>query len=162
MSHEALVKALQSLDFTKDLKQEHQSTLAAIACHVSFSEGAAIFSEEDVSELVYVIERGKVVLFTKVPGHGEVPILELGPGDLLGWSSLFALKPKTASARVTESVHAIAINAPKLRELCRTNSELGYNILWRVANVISDRLRAARAMLLDMFEPSRNDTSLAA
>lgn len=162
MSHEALVKALQSLEFTKDLKPEHQATLAAISCHVTYSEGTAIFSEEDVSELVYVIEKGKVVLLTKVPGHGELPILELGAGDLLGWSSLFALKPKTASAKVIESVHAVAINAPKLRALCRTDTELGYNILWRVANVISDRLRAARGMLLDMFEPSRNDSSIAA
>jgi hypothetical protein len=38
---------------------------------------------------------------------------------------------------------------------------LGYTILWRVANVISDRLRAARAQLLDMFEPSRGDNPLA-
>jgi CRP-like cAMP-binding protein len=162
MSHEALIKALQSLEFTKDLKHEHLATLAAIASHVSFSEDATVFSEEDVSELVYVIEKGKVVLLTKVPGHGEVPILELGAGDLLGWSSLFAPKRKTASAKVVEAVHAIAINATKLRELCRTDTELGYNILWRVANVISDRLRAARSMLLDMFEPSRKDTSLAA
>lgn len=162
MSREELVKALESLEFTKDLRKEHQAALGAISCHVSFSEGASIFSEEDVSELVYVIEKGKIVLNTKVPGHGEVPILELGAGDLLGWSSLFALKPKTASAVVIEHVHAIAINAPKLRELCRADTELGYNILWRVANVISDRLRAARAMLLDMFEPSRTNNSLAA
>jgi CRP/FNR family cyclic AMP-dependent transcriptional regulator len=162
MVHDDLVKALQSLEFTKDLKHEHLAKLAAIACHVSFSEGATIFAEEDVSELVYVIERGRVVLQTKVPGHGEVQILELGPGDLLGWSSLFAPKRKTASAKVVESAHAIAINATKLRELCRIDAELGYQILWRVANVISDRLRAARAMLLDMFEPSRKDTSLAA
>jgi CRP-like cAMP-binding protein len=160
MYQEALIKALESLEFTKDLKKEHLSTLAAISCHVTFTEGAAIFSEEDVSELVYVIEKGKVALLTKVPGHGEVPILELSAGDLLGWSSLFALKPKTATARVIESVHAIAINAPKLRELCRSDAVLGYTILWRVANVISDRLRAARKMLLDMFEPSRNGTLL--
>jgi CRP-like cAMP-binding protein len=162
MSHEALIKALQSLEFTKDLKHEHLAALGAIASHVSFSEGATIFSEEDVSELVYVLERGRVVLLTKVPGHGEVPILELGAGDLLGWSSLFAPKRKTASANVVEAVHAIAINATKLRELCRTDTELGYNILWRVANVISERLRAARAMLLDMFEPSRTETTIAA
>jgi CRP-like cAMP-binding protein len=162
MVHEALTKALQSLEFTKDLKDEHLAKLAAIACHVSFSEGATIFAEEDISELVYVIERGKVVLRTKVPGHGEVQILELGPGDLLGWSSLFAPKRKTASAEVIESAHAIAINATKLRELCRVDPELGYQIIWRVANVISDRLRAARTLLLDMFEPSRKNTSLAA
>jgi CRP-like cAMP-binding protein len=162
MSHEALTKALQSLEFTSGLRHEHLAKLASIACHVSFSEGAVIFAEEDISELVYLLERGKVILQTNVPGHGEVPILELGPGDLLGWSSLFQPKRKTASARAIEATHAIALNAPKLRELCRVDTELGYQILWRVANVISDRLRAARAMLLDMLEPSRKDTRLTA
>lgn len=161
MSHEALLQALQSIEFTRDLKQEHFGKIAAIATHVTFSEGAILFNEDDISELVYLIEQGRVGLLTQVPGHGQVTILEIGPGDLLGWSSLFQPKRKTASAQAIEATHVIAINATQLRELCRADTELGYTIMWRVANVISDRLRAARTQLLDMFEPSRGKNPLA-
>lgn len=162
MTHETVLKALQSLEFTRDLKYEHQAKLASISTHVTFSESAILFNENDISELVYLIEEGRVALLTLVPGHGNVTILEVGPGEILGWSSLFAPKRKTASAKALEATRAVAINATRLRELCRADTELGYNIIWRVANVISDRLRAARAQLLDMFEPSRGDSPLAA
>lgn len=154
MSYETVLKALQSLEFTQDLEQGHLEKLASISTPVTFSEGATIFREGDVSELVYLIETGEVSLVTQVPGHGQVTILTLGPGQLLGWSSLFPPERKTAGAITNEPTRLIAINATKLRELSQTDHELGNSIMWRVAEIISNRLRAARTQLLDIFEPT--------
>ncbi|OGO17285.1 MAG: hypothetical protein A2Z14_18695 [Chloroflexi bacterium RBG_16_48_8] len=143
------------MDFTKDMGLNHLEKLANIATEVTFSEGATIFREGDVSELVYLLEEGEVSLETQVPGHGQVPIHTVGPGQLLGWSSLFPPERKTTGARALKPTRAIAINATRLRELCQSDHDLGYNIIWKVAEVISSRLRAARAQLLDIFEPPR-------
>ncbi|HEY44193.1 MAG TPA: cyclic nucleotide-binding domain-containing protein [Anaerolineae bacterium] len=154
MTLETVLLALQSMEFTQGMKQEHLEKLATIATHVTFSEGATIFREGDASELVYLIEEGQVSLVTQVPGHGQVTILTLGPGQLLGWSSLFPPQRKTAGAQTLEPTRVIAINATQLRELCQTDHSLGNSIMWRVAEIISDRLRAARAQLLDIFGPT--------
>jgi CRP/FNR family cyclic AMP-dependent transcriptional regulator len=129
--------------------------LPSIATCVTFSEGAMIFREGDASELVYLIEEGEVALLTQVPGHGQVTILTVGSGQLLAWSSLFPPQVKTAGAQTLEPTRAVAINATQLLELCQADHDLGYSVMWRVAEVISNRLRAARAMLLDMFETSK-------
>ena len=154
MSSETVLRVLQSLEFTKDLELQHLEKLAAIATHVTFSEGSTIFREGDVSELVYLIEEGQVSLVTQVPGHGQVTILPLGPGQLLGWSSLFPPQRKSAGAQTMEPTRVIAINATQLRELCQTDHSLGNSIMWRVAEIISTRLRAARTQLLDIFGPT--------
>ena len=155
MTTETVLRALQSLEFTQDLELKHLEKLATISTLVTFSEGATIFREGDVSELVYLIEEGQVSLMTQVPGHGQVTILTLGPGQLLGWSSLFPPERKTAGAQTMEPTRLIAINATQLRELSQTDHALGNSIMWRVAEIISNRLRAARTQLLDIFEPTK-------
>jgi len=155
MSAQIVLPALQSLEFTRELDPKELEILAAISTYVTFSEGATIFREGDTSELVYLIIEGEVTLLTQVPGHGQVTILSLGPGQLLGWSSLFPPQKKTASARTDLATRAIAINAIKLLELCQKDTDFGYRIMWKVADIVSGRLRAARAQLLDMFEPTK-------
>lgn len=155
MTSELVLNALRSMDFTKDLAPKQLEKLASIATYVTFSEGAMIFREGDNSELVYLILEGDVSLLTQVPGHGQVTILTIGPGQLLGWSSLFPPMKKTAGAQTVASTRAIAINAQHLQELCKADHDIGYEILRRVAQVVSERLSAARVQLLDMFEPTK-------
>jgi CRP-like cAMP-binding protein len=155
MTSESLIRALETMEFTQDLDRNHLKKLASISTHVTFSEGANLFREGDTSELVYLIEDGEVILETQVPGHGQVAIHTIGPGQLLGWSSLFPPEKKTADARAEIPTRAIAINAAKLRELFDTDHELGCKMMWRVAQVISNRLRIARTQILDIFEPAR-------
>ncbi len=154
MASDLVLQALRSIEFTQDLDSNLLEKLASISTPVTFSEGATIFREGDVSELVYLIQEGQISLVTQVPGHGQVTILTLGPGQLLGWSSLFPPERKTAGAITNEPTRLIAINATKLRELSQTDHELGNSIMWRVAEIISKRLRAARAQLLDTFGPT--------
>lgn len=154
MSSDLVLQALRSIEFTQDLDITLLEKLASISTPVTFSEGATIFREGDVSELVYLIQDGEISLVTQVPGHGQVTILTLGPGQLLGWSALFPPQRKTAGAITNEPTRLIAINATQLRELSQTDHELGNSIMWHVAEIISDRLRAARVQLLDIFEPT--------
>jgi CRP-like cAMP-binding protein len=155
MTSEIVLDALRSMEFTKDLSKKQLEDLASISTYVTFSEGATIFHERDGTELVYLILEGEVTLLTKVPGHGQVTILTIGPGQLLGWSSLFPPQKKTAGAQTIKPTKAVAINAAQLNELCRNDHDIGFEIMVRVAQVISNRLSAARDRLLDMFEPSK-------
>jgi CRP-like cAMP-binding protein len=155
MISDSVLKALQTIEFTRDLEAGHLEKLASISTRVTFTEGATIFREGDISELVYLIEEGQVSVVTQVPGHGQVTMLTLGPGKLLGWSSLFPPERKTAGAISIEPTKVIAINATQLRELAQSDPGLGNSIMWRVAEIISKRLRAARTQILEIFEPSK-------
>lgn len=151
MTSEAILKILQSTAFLQGLETPHLEKLAAIATEVTFAEGQIIFREGDIGDVLYLIRTGQAAVEMHVPGRGRVTILTVGPGQLLGWSSMFTQKRKTATGRAVAPIQAIAFNAGQLREICQQDCELGFVIIWNVAKLIADRLAATRLQLLDIF-----------
>ncbi len=153
MAEDQVLEVLQRLDFTRELEPYQQEKLAGMAQHVSFPADEIIFREGDPGRLVYLIEEGRVAIDVGIPSRGKATILTVGPGELLGWSSLFPGEHKTASGRTVTTTTALAFEAAQLRETMRNDHDLGCALLWRVAGVIAGRLKATRLQLLDIFEP---------
>ena len=151
MTAEFILKSFEELEIARDLTPEQIETLASMAFEVSFSEDQVIFREADVGELLYIIVDGQAAIDIFVPGQGRTTVLTVGPGQLLGWSSLFPSGRKTAGARTTTPTTAIAVNAAQLREAMQADHDLGCALLWRISEVIAGRLKATRLQLLDIF-----------
>jgi CRP/FNR family cyclic AMP-dependent transcriptional regulator len=148
---EAILEALKPMEFTQGMDPQHLAKLAAMAMEESFAEDEMIFREGDESKLIYLVREGLVALYIRVPSRGQITILTVGPGKLLGWSSLFPPHKKTASARAVAPTRVIAISAPELWQACKTDEGLGYNLMSRVGEVITGRLIATRLQLMDIF-----------
>ena len=118
---------------------------------MQWDAGETVFREGDRDSFLYVVEEGRVAIEIAVPGRGRVTILTVGPGEVFGWSSLFHQRPKTASARTIEPTRALALDAGRLRELCDADPRLGYLLTRRILEVVSERLKATRMQLLDIY-----------
>lgn len=153
MSSESIIKTLQTMEFVRGLETHHLAKLATMAKEVKFSEGEMVFREGDAGDVLYLIKEGQIAVEIHVPGRGPTLILTVGPGQLLGWSSLFPMQRKTANGRVMVPTEAIALDAKALQEVCQSDHELGCFIAWRVAELIANRLKATRLQLLDIFAP---------
>ena len=127
--------------------------IAGIASSLNWDAGTTVFREGDRDSFFYVVEEGRVAIEIAVPGRGRVVILTVGPGEIFGWSSILAERPKTASARTIEPVRALALDASRLRELCDAEPQLGYLLTRRILEVVSERLKATRMQLLDIYGP---------
>ena len=154
MSSDEVLKALQSMEFTRDIEPKSLEKLVSMAFTATFAEGEVIFREGEVGDVIYLIQEGRAAVETHIPGRGRVTIFTVGPGQLLGWSALFPGKRKTSSGRALVKTKAIAISAPQLRGTCHSDNELGCLMGWRIAETISDRLKATRLQLMDIFAPS--------
>jgi CRP-like cAMP-binding protein len=146
-----MLETLRSIEFLRDLESEHLETLSGMAKEVTFEEDEIIFREGSIGEQVYLIQQGQVAIEVYSSGRTGTIILTVGPGQLLGWSSFFSGKHKTAKSRAVTPTRAIAIDAPKLRAACEADHDLGYLLGWRVAEVIANRLKATRMQLLDIY-----------
>lgn len=151
---EALKQTLRALGFSADLPEGVLDELAAVSAMVDFPEGATLFQEGAENHFLYVIQTGKVGLDMYVPARGRVRILSVAAGEMLAWSALLGEGRMLATAVALEDTCAVAASAPKLRELCETNSELGSQIMKRMATALSQRLVATRLQLLDLFADS--------
>jgi CRP-like cAMP-binding protein len=118
---------------------------------VRFNAGETIFREGEDADKFYLIRQGKVALETAVPQRGSVIIQTLGEGEVLGWSWLVAPYRWRFDARATELTRAIALDGKCLRGRSEEDHDLGYELMKRAAQIMEQRLQAARLQLLDVY-----------
>ena len=147
-----LLRALQSCPFTRNFGSADFDQLAKIAKRVEWQTGQVIFREGDNDDFLYLVVEGHVALEISVPPRGRVRILTIGPGEVFGWSSVYYQKPKTAEATAIEPTKAVALDAKKLREWSEIDPRFGYGLARYLLDVVSERLKATRLQLLDIFK----------
>jgi CRP/FNR family transcriptional regulator, cyclic AMP receptor protein len=142
---------IESQGFARGLSPGDLDYLARVASTVLWSPGETIFREGSQGDFLYLVVEGSVAIEVAVPQRGRVRIATVGPGELFGWSSLFYEKPKTALAAVLAPTRALAFDAAQLRAECESDTGFGFRLTRIVLQVVSDRLKATRAQLIDMF-----------
>jgi len=152
MEHDEMQTRLRNLAFTAGIFGESLDQLAALAWSVEWEPDEIIFREGEVGRYLYIIEEGRVALeVRKPPSQESITILTVGRGQIFGWSSVFYDRPKSATARALVPTRALALDARGLSQLFDKNPELGYILTRRLLQVVSERLKATRLQLLDVF-----------
>lgn len=135
-----------------DLFYEHRK-LAEIAVEVRFERDQVIFQEGEESSHLYVIVSGKVALEIRAPNR-TILVQTLEAGDELGWSSVLPGEERHFRARALTPVRAVAFDAESLNQVCEEDLELGYALMHRLFEVVTERLEATRRQLPGLFKPA--------
>lgn len=147
--------ALQQLEahpFVADFRPEHRSRLASMAKEVHFAPNEVIFREGDDYSVMYLLVEGMVALELEVPDH-VLRVQTLYAGDVFDWSAVLRHTAKHFQARALDRVSALAIEGEELLASFQTDPEFGIAFMLRLMAVVSERLRATRVQLLDMYSP---------
>ena len=150
---------LEELNFSAELPADVLDRLAVESTVERFTAGAVVFREGTTSNNFYLARSGKLALDMSVPGRGPVRILTLGPGEMVGWSSLLDGGKMTATLVVIDDTELVVTPAEKLRELSETNHDFGFHLMKRMADALSNRLTATRLQLLDLFADAHTMSS---
>ena len=120
--------------------------------NVHFRLGEYLFHEGENADRLLVLRRGRVALDVHVPGRGEVVVSTVDAGEVVGWSWFVPPYTWFLDARAVTEVSAVSVNATCLRDRCESDPVLGYLLMQRVAQVMYQRLQAARLRMLDLYE----------
>lgn len=123
------------------------------AREVNFREGARIFDEGTRAESFWIVRSGTVTLEIPVPGRRPTPIESLGPGELVGWSWLFAPYVWQLGAEAMTPVRAYEFDATTVRMLMDADPAFGSAVGHWVGRVLALRLHQTRTRLLDLYAP---------
>jgi CRP/FNR family cyclic AMP-dependent transcriptional regulator len=118
---------------------------------VEFAPEQVIFHAGGIARVMYLLRRGDVALEVVAPGTGTRIVTTLSGGDVLGWSWMFPPYRWAFDGRALTPTEAIVIDGEKLRQCAGADHELGYQVVWRVAREMADRLQATRFQLLDVY-----------
>lgn len=137
--------------FFKGLEPRHLQLIVGCARNERRAEGEVLFREGEEADWFYVIREGQLALEIHVPGRGPVVLQTLGDGDVLGTSWLFPPYRWQFGARVLQPTRLLAFDGKCLRGKCDADHDLGYELVRRAAQILMQRLNAARLQLLDLY-----------
>jgi CRP/FNR family transcriptional regulator, cyclic AMP receptor protein len=149
---ETLQRILADHPFARGLNDRLLELLVGCASNVRFEAGQMVFREGEEANHFYLIREGKMAVELFAAERGPINILTLGEGEVLGWSWLVPPYRWRFDACAIEPTRAIALDGKCLREKSERDSDLGYQLLKRIAHIMEDRLQATRLQLLNVYE----------
>jgi len=142
---------MQDVPLFQGMSPEAVELVSGCATNTRFQDGEVLFREGDEADVFYVVRHGRIALETFVPARGPVTIETLDPGEVIGWSWLFAPYRWHFDAKALGLVRATVFDAACLRGKCEQDPAFGYDLMSRFAQVLIERLQWTRLRLLDVY-----------
>ena len=135
--------------FLKGFSHKQLTVIARCGRLREYLPGDLIFKQGDPAHSFHLIVFGSVLL-THAGEKGNTAIQTLTSGDALGWSWLFPPFSWHFNATAFEPTRIIELDGERLRELCQSHPEFGYEFMNRIAQVVIDRLQHTRRKLFKL------------
>ena len=126
--------------------------LAPLARETHFAPDQVIFREGEDCHDFYLVVAGRVALEIVSTG-APLRVQTVSGGDEFGWSAMLSGQGKYFQARALEPVTALAFDDKVLLAACNADTAFGYAFIYRVLEVVSERLQATRLQVLDHYSP---------
>ena len=136
--------------FFSDLADEDIANLVKWIRVYSAASGANIFTEGSVDALLCFIASGEVSIFKETSPSEFVKIADIHAGGTIGEMAIIDGRPLSASAIASKDTMVLVISRVDFDKLVKEDSELGIKLLWRIAQIISLRLRQTTGLLAEI------------
>lgn len=151
-SNEITLDLMAINPFLKDFAPEHLKTLNECASLVQFGQSEYLYLERELSENLYILERGKVSIEVSAPGGGNPwVIMTASAGGMVGFGWLYPPHRNPFSCRALEDVTVVCLKAQSLLAKFEENHELGYRFMKCCTHILGERLWASRLQMLSLI-----------
>lgn len=129
------------------LPEECLKEISMISGLRPFAAGERIFEEGDKARALYLVRDGEVDILYRLGDNREVVADTVIKGEALSWSALLEPYQLTASGVGRKAGTLIEIDAEKLRAICASDAESGFQILKEIAKTLRSRLAGLRVQI---------------
>lgn len=141
---------IRSSAFFSDLGDDEVNDLARWTEAYAAPLGSTIFREgEEEARLIYIVE-GVIDIFKEIGDREYMKIASVKAGATIGEMGIVDGQPLSASAIPSQPAKILVISRHNFDELVRNNGTLGAKLLWKIARIISIRLRQTTGLLADI------------
>ena len=145
------LKLLRQFSLCENFSDEALLELSQL-CHARrFSAGTYLLRQGDVARDAYAIVAGEVAVLRSLPGGGELPLGEVGPGGLVGELGLLADLHRVTSTRALSEVHTLVFERATLMAAYRMGRPAVRDLLWAVLKRVCAQLRQLAQQLLQVL-----------
>jgi CRP/FNR family cyclic AMP-dependent transcriptional regulator len=136
---------------TSELDQAARSELASIGRLIAVPAGTVLMREGDANDDMAIVLEGRVALRMRVPERGQVTVVTIEPGDVVGWSAMVPPYRATSTAVALVDTELAQFEGPQLREAIAASADLAAQLYPVLLKAVARRLEGTRLQLLDLF-----------
>ncbi|MCE5334887.1 MAG: hypothetical protein LLG06_09875 [Desulfobacteraceae bacterium] len=151
MSETALKLTVESHPYFKRLKPEFISVLEGGASWAEYEPQSFLFRENERATRQFLLTEGLVALEFQVPGKEVWTFMTADGGGIVGYAWAYPPHRYYYDCRVVKRTKAIVLDAEYLLAKCKEDHQFGYEIMVGCADIVSQRLQAARLQLLNQI-----------
>jgi CRP/FNR family transcriptional regulator, cyclic AMP receptor protein len=141
---EETARLLARTEVFADLSKRELDEVTRVAVPRSWSRNELIFREGDTGDTCYLIKSGAVLLTREHQDGRMIALAELRTGGMFGELAMFRGETRSATAEAIEPTEAIALLAPDVQRLIRSNPDIASKLL----AALSERVRRTTERLL--------------
>ncbi len=135
---------LKSIEMFIGLSDDMLDEVAELCQEKTFPADSTIIERHSPPDQFYLIQDGTVEILTGAENPAKDTagvVVVLGKGQSFGEMGLVDSGARSASVRVTTDTVLYAIDCHHFRELCETDTNLGYQVMRNIATDLSFKLR---------------------
>jgi CRP-like cAMP-binding protein len=151
MNQTMLMETLAGIRFLHGASREHLEQIAAMAEVRDYGPAEIVFREGEVADNAYLVVSGKLSLELSPATAYRKHLVDVGPGEMLGWSSLVAHQRFAATAVVVDPTRLVRIDGARLRAMCDDDPQFGYEFMRRTMLTVAKRLTATWTQLSHLY-----------
>jgi CRP-like cAMP-binding protein len=137
----SLEQILSKVPAFSGLSARELKEVAAIVHKREYRAGEPVFAQGDPGLGMYIIQEGEVSISISGKEDGDRELAILNDGDFFGELALIDESPRSANARCKTDCILIGFFRPDLFELIEKKNQLGIKIIFKLAEIVSQRLR---------------------
>lgn len=116
--------AIKQIEMFKELSKLDLAKLLGKLEKITLRTGDTLFEQGDPGDRIYIIEAGKLELFTVSSEGGRHVLATLGEGDALGEMALLTQEPRSATAAAITDVSLYVIDQETFEQLIEEQASL--------------------------------------
>jgi CRP/FNR family cyclic AMP-dependent transcriptional regulator len=151
MSKNILTATLKNLDFLHGMAPEHLDQIASNAEVRDYGKSEVVFREGEPADNTFLVLSGRLALELSPSTIYSKHLVDVFPGEMLGWSSLVDHQPFAATAVAAEPSRVLRIEGARLRAICEKDPMFGYEFMRRTVLALAKRLKATWEQLAHLY-----------
>ena len=150
-SNQDKAEMLDGTPWTQDFEWQQVLTLSSYMEVLQLREGGVVFREHDRRVYMCLVLSGQVAVFKKDAQEGQRELINLGPGKAFGEIGLLDGHPRSATVVATKDSTLMVLTQQSLMALCADQPKLANSLLWKLARVLTGRLRQTSGALVELL-----------
>lgn len=121
-------------EFFQDFDSDVLAEITSRSTERFYDPGEVVFEDGQEARSLYVVAKGRVGLMVELPNGHEIKVLDKGPTEPFGWTSLSEPGRYIATARCLRESALVEVPAAVLEEICERDPHLGVLLMRHVAS----------------------------